>query len=341
VNTINKKNISIGKIRRKSSRSNNPNNIDRGRGFDFFSALKYQPYLYLLPAFIAIVLISFFPLGYGFWLSLTNMSLGTFKNPVFIGIQNYLQIFKDMAFLKTLWRTVIWTVLNVTFHVVIGVALAVLLNRKLPGKAIFRIFLIIPWAMPQYIAALTWRGMFNINFGAISILLDKTGIGRELFFAGIINQYPIPWLTDPAWLFKGAIITNIWLGFPFMMMIVLGGLQSIPNSYYEAANLDGATGWQKFKNITVPMLKPILAPAIVLGVVWTFNMLNVILILAGSVGGGYGNEASQILVTEVYRQGFNFYRYGYASAYSVLVFLILLAFLISFMRFIRGTESVQ
>jgi arabinogalactan oligomer / maltooligosaccharide transport system permease protein len=319
---------------------NHSNSLEKGKWFDFFSALKYQPYLYLLPAFIVIALISFFPLGYGFWLSFTNMSLGTFKNPVFIGIKNYLQIFKDVSFFSTLWRTIVWTAVNVTFHVVLGIALAVLLNRKLPGRALFRVFLIIPWAMPQYIAALTWRGMLNLNFGAINIALEKTGLGRELFFGGILSKYPIPWLTDAAWLFRGAIITNVWLGVPFMMMVALGGLQSIPSTFYEAAEMDGATGWQKFRNITLPMMKPIMAPAVVLGVVWTFNMLNVILILAGSLG-GYGFEGAQILVTEVYRQAFSFYRYGYAAAYSALIFVILLAFVIAFMRYFRGIEDVR
>ncbi len=281
-----------------------------------------------------------FPLGYGFWLSFTNMSLSTFKNPAFIGIRNYLHLFKDASLYLTLWRTVIWTAVNVFFHVVIGVALAVSLNRKLPGRALFRIFLIIPWAIPQYIAVLTWRGMFYGNFGAISILLEKTGIGRELFFAGILTKYPIPWLTDASWFFIAAIITNIWLGFPFMMMVALGGLQSIPNTFYEAADIDGATGWQKFKNITLPMLKPVITPAVILGTVWTFNMVNVILILAGEMG-GWGFEKAQILVTEVYRQAFSFYNYGYAAAYSVVIFVILLAFCAALMRYIRGIEEVR
>ncbi|MGL6168041.1 MAG: carbohydrate ABC transporter permease, partial [Fusobacteriaceae bacterium] len=133
---------------------------------------------------------------------------------------------------------------------------------------------------------------------------------------------------DPNMTFLAAIITNIWLGFPFMMMISLGGLQSISPELYEAADIDGASTWQKFRNVTLPLLKPTLTPAIILGSVWTFNMLNVILIIAG----GYGNEATQILVTDVYRLAFNFYRYGYASAYSVLIFLLLLVFGLIYVR---------
>jgi len=271
---------------------------------------KKIPYLYIAPAMMVMGIMVFYPLGYGFWLSLTDMSLKTFKDPGFIGIRNYIKVFHDSRLIFTLGRTVVWTFINVFFHVTLGLFLAILLNRKLPGKTFMRVCLILPWAMPQYIAALTWKGLFNQNFGAVNIILGKLGLDA------------VPWLSDPTMTFIAAICTNIWLGFPFMMMISLGGLQSIPGEFYEAADIDGANAWNKFRNITLPFLKPTLTPAIVLGTVWTFNMLNVILIIAG----GYGNEKTQILVTDVYRLAFNFYRYGYAAAYSVLIFALLLLF---------------
>lgn len=277
---------------------------------------KNTPYLFIAPAFIVMAIMVFYPLGYGFWLSLTNMSLRTFKNPGFVGLQNYIRVFQDPEVLATFIRTIIWTFVNVFFHVTIGLFLAILLNRKLPGKSILRVFLIIPWAMPQYIAALTWKGMFNQNFGAINLMLGWFGIQN------------LPWLSDPKLTFYAAIITNIWLGFPFMMMITLGGLQSIPAELYEAADIDGASPWSKFKDITLPLLKPTLTPAIILGTIWTFNMLNIIIILAG----GYGNKETQILVTDVYRLAFNFYRYGFAAAYSVFIFLFLLVFSVIYVR---------
>lgn len=277
---------------------------------------KNTPYLFIAPAFIVMAIMVFYPLGYGFWLSLTNMSLRTFKNPGFVGLQNYIRVFQDPDVLATFIRTIIWTFVNVFFHVTIGLFLALLLNRKLPGKSILRVFLIIPWAMPQYIAALTWKGMFNQNFGAINLMLGWFGIQN------------LPWLSDSKLTFYAAIITNIWLGFPFMMMITLGGLQSIPAELYEAADIDGASPWSKFKDITLPLLKPTLTPAIILGTIWTFNMLNIIIILAG----GYGNKETQILVTDVYRLAFNFYRYGFAAAYSVLIFIFLLIFSIIYVK---------
>lgn len=286
---------------------------------------KHTPYLFTAPAIIVLGLMVFYPLAYGFFLSLTDMSLKTFKNPNVIGLGNYIKIFTDGQLWSTLGRTVIWTVVNVVFHVSVGLWLAILLNRKLPGRAIIRVLLIIPWAMPQYIAALTWRGMFNFKFGAVNILLQNLGF------------QPVNWLGDPSMTFIAAMITNIWLGCAFMMMISLGGLQSIPAELYEAASIDGASNWHKFKEITLPLLKPVLTPAIVLGSVWTFNMLNVIIIIAG----GFGNEQTQILVTEVYRLAFMFYRYGYAAAYSVVIFFILFMFVMIFMKATKGTEEVR
>jgi arabinogalactan oligomer/maltooligosaccharide transport system permease protein len=277
---------------------------------------KSTPYYFIAPAITIMLLMVLYPLLYGFYLSITDMSLKTFKHPGVIGFKNYFSVFKDPRLVATLIRTIFWTFINVFFHVSIGLLLAVTLNRKLPGKKWLRILLIIPWAMPQYISALTWKGMFNFKFGAINILLGKLGIDA------------VNWLSDPSLTFLAAIITNIWLGFPFMMMVALGGLQSIPKDLYEAAEIDGASSWQQFKNITLPLLKPTMTPSIVLGTVWTFNMLNVILIIAG----GFGNEKTQILVTEVYRLSFQFYRYGYAAAYSVIIFIILLIFGIFYVK---------
>jgi len=131
-------------------------------------------------------------------------------------------------------------------------------------------------------------------------------------------------------------LTNIWLGFPFMMVIALGGLQSIPRELYEASAIDGASPWQRFRHITIPNLRPVMVPAISLGTVWTFNNLNVIWLVTN---GGQPSDKSHILVTYVYKAAFTYYRYGYAAAFSVVIFLILLAFVLWFLRQNRATEG--
>jgi len=210
--------------------------------------------------------------------------------------------------------------------VVVGVFLAVLLNRRLPGKALFRVLLILPWAVPQYITALTWRGMFNTDSGAVNALLT-----------GAFGISPLPWLTDETLAFAAVIITNIWLGFPFMMIIALGALQSIPRELYEAAEIDGASPWKQFWNVTVPLLKPVMIPAITLGIVWTFNNINIVWLVSN---GGQPADSTHILVSYVYRAAFNLYRYGYAAAFSFIIFLLLAVWSIFFMRRTSATETV-
>jgi arabinogalactan oligomer/maltooligosaccharide transport system permease protein len=243
-----------------------------------------------------------------------------------IGLAQYGKVLTDSQFYHFFIKTIIWTAVNVSLHVIFGVLLALLLNRPLPGKGIIRVLLILPWAVPSYITALTWRGMFNIDYGAINIIL-KNVFGLE----------PIAWLIDPTNAFIAAIITNVWLGIPFMMIIALGGLQSIPQELYEAASIDGATPWQQFRKITIPLLRPVMVPAITLGIVWTFNNIYVVWLISN---GGQPGDQTHILVSFVYRAAFNLYRYGYAAAFSFLIFLMLVFFSVKFMQRNKVTENV-
>jgi len=287
-------------------------------------AVRFK-YLFLLPALILIFAVVVYPFIYNIIISLSNMSMSHFHDWRIVGFRQYVKVFSEPIFYSVLGKTVVWTVVNVFFHVVIGVFLAVLLNRHLPGKGIFRTLLIIPWAMPQYITALTWRGMFNYEYGAINLILSK-----------FLHLPMVEWLKNPTDAFIACILTNIWLGFPFMMVIAYGGLQAIPRELYEAADIDGASGWQKFWKITVPHLKPVMIPAIVLGVIWTFNNLNVIWLVSN---GGEPSDKTHILVSYVYKAAFNLYRYGYAAALSMVIFFILLLFGITFIRKTRATEG--
>ena len=275
-------------------------------------------YLMLLPAFLGIMSIIIFPFGYNLIISLSNFSLRTFKDWEIIGFHHFASVLTDGGFYSLFGKTIIWTVVNVCFHVSLGVFLAVMINRTLPAKRILRTLLIIPWALPQYIAALTWRGMFNQEYGSINLILNK-------FF----NMSPIQWLSQPVEAFSACIITNIWLGFPFMMVVALGGLQSIPKEMYEASQVDGASRWQQFWNITLPMIKPVMIPAVILGTIWTFNNINVVWLVSN---GGEPSDLTHILVSYVYKAAFNLYRYGYAAALSMIIFLILSMFTVSFMR---------
>lgn len=282
-------------------------------------------YLYILPSFLVMGFIVLYPFLYNVVISLSNMSLTHFKEWSFVGLEQYLRVFSEPRFYAVLGKTVSWTAINVFFHVTIGVWLALLLNRRLPGRAIFRTLLILPWAVPQYITALTWRGMFNYRYGAVNLILTR------YFDIG-----PFEWLSTPTGAFAAAIIANVWLGFPFMMVVALGGLQSIPSELYEAAEVDGAGWFHRLFRITLPLLKPIMVPAVTLGVLWTFNNFTVIWLVSDA---GKPADSTHILVSYVYREAFNYYRFGYAAALSMIIFLLLLGFTIFFIRRMRGTEA--
>ena len=282
-------------------------------------------YFMLLPAVAGIFAVVIFPFIYNIIISLSNFSLRTFRDWGIVGFHNYLRVFREAIFYSVLDKTVIWTTVNIVFHVTLGVILALLINRTLPAKPILRTLLIIPWALPQYISALTWRGMFNQEYGSINLVLSK-----------FLAMNPVQWLSQPFEAFTACIITNIWLGFPFMMVIALGGLQSIPKDLYEAARVDGANAWQQFRNITVPMLKPVMIPAIILGTIWTFNNINVVWLVSNA---GEPSDQTHILVSYVYKAAFNLYRYGYAAAMSMVIFLILLIFGIVFMKKTNATDN--
>ncbi|MBN1827356.1 MAG: sugar ABC transporter permease [Candidatus Eisenbacteria bacterium] len=270
------------------------------------------------------LLVVLYPFLYNVVIAFSNMSLGHLRDASFIGFDHFRTIFTEPEILRIFLKTVVWTGVNVIAHLTLGIGLAILLNQEIRGRAWFRALLILPWAMPQYITALTWKGMFNYEFGAVNLILRN------------LHLPPVPWLSNAYWAFAAPIIANIWLGFPFMMVIALGGLQSIPRELYEAADIDGAGWWFRLRRITLPLLKPVLVPAAVLGTIWTFNNLNVIWLVTNQ---GEPADKTHILVTYVYKAAFHYYRYGYAAAFSLVIFLILLAFVVYFLRVTREKEG--
>lgn len=292
--------------------------------------LKYKyalPFMLLAPAVIGLIALVIYPLIWELRLSFTNMSLKAFRDPEFIGFRNYVKVFtepvlKQKMFFPLLGQTILWTVINIFFHIGGGLGLAMLLNRKMKGKGIYRTLIILPWAVPQVIAVLAWRGEFNFSYGYFNILLQKIGLA------------PVQWLADPTANFIAMCMTNIWLGIPFMMVTLLGGLQSISTEFYEAAEMDGANGWQQFKNITFPLLQPVMTPAILLGTFWTFNNFNVPFFINQNE-----LESSDILVTGLFRAAFQYNRYGFSAAFAFVIFGLLLLFTVFYMRYTKSLKG--
>lgn len=276
-------------------------------------------YLWVAPAGLAMLVLVIAPFVTGAAVSLFAHWRGDWT---FVGLQHFVAILtsrdfpitKPLSFGFTLAVTVLWTATNVALHVAIGVALAMVLREPwIRLRGVFRAALILPWAIPNYITALIWRGMFHAQYGAINAVLGAV-LGHEV---------RLDWFGSFATAFAANVATNTWLGFPFMMVVTLGSLQAIPRELEEAAEVDGAGAWFRFRHVIWPLLRPALLPSVILGSVWTFNLFNVVYL----VSGGEPNGATEILVSDAYRWAFSRgNRYGYAAAYAVLIFGVLLVY---------------
>lgn len=290
--------------------------VQRARDPQFRHAVKQSTtaYAYVAHAVVIVTLLVVLPLVLGAFTSLFAGRDGALE---YVGAANYRDIitarggplFTSGTFYAVLLVTIVWTIANLALHVSIGVLLALILSRPLLKlRAVYRVLLIIPWAVPSYVTALAWKGMFHRQTGAINAILSAMGVE------------PVSWFAQFSTAFTANVATNTWLGFPFMMVVTIGALSSIPKDLYEAAEVDGATPWQQFRHITLPLLKPTLLPSVSMGAVWTFNQFNVIFL----VSGGEPDGATEILVTEAYRWAFTRQaQYGYAAAYAVLIFGVL------------------
>ncbi|WP_323847402.1 extracellular solute-binding protein, partial [Microbulbifer magnicolonia] len=300
-------------------------------------------YVYIAPALLGMLLLVFFPLLYGLLLSFTDTTLLN-ENASFasrwLGLDNYAGILGDWNlwygegaersinfdnFYWTLLVTICWTASNVLFSVGLALVLALALNRPIFGRGVFRVLLILPWAIPNYITALVWKGMFHPQFGVINQALQIFGFPSVAWFDSVAASF-----------FTG-LVTNVWLSIPFMMVVILGGLQSIPRELYEAAKVEGAGRWFQFREITLPLLKPVLIPAVILSVVWTFNMFNVIYLVSDGAPAG----ANDILITRAFRIGFEKYQYAYAAAYSMVILALLFGYALWQTRISRTLEAAR
>ena len=286
------------------------------------------PYLFTSPAHLALILVVLFPILFTLYLSFYNMTIYHFHDYHFVGWQQYQEVFSmaggNSSALWALLRTVIWTACSLILEITLAIALGILLNEPgLRGRGIYRSLLILPWAVPSYVSALVWKGMFNIKYGIINKTLVAIGLPA------------VPWLNDPYWGFLACVITNVWIATPFMMLVVSGGLQSIDVQLYEAAELDGATGIHGFFYITLPMLFPVMMPAIILTAFVTFKTFDIVFLLTDNIG-----SQVDLVMTYVYRTFRNF-SYSLSAAFSVVIFLILAGLTLVNMKHFARTHDLH
>ena len=313
-----------------------------GSGKGFWSRYRL-PYLYILPAAAILAVVTLYPIGYGVYLSFTNFRLRDLRDGSadWIWFRNYERILKnelpltEFNFWRILGFNVTWTITNVILHVLIGLAVALLLNRRrILFRRFWRAIFVIPWAMPPLVVATVWKNMFDTQFGAVNRALDSLGLPHNIRWLESTTA-PIPFLPFLPLSYFAVLITNVWLGWPFMMVIATGALQSIPADLYEAARVDGASRWRQLLDITLPLLRPAMIPAVMYGTILTFNQFNVIYFI--TAGGPLSK--TEILVTQAFKLVNPGGLYGVASAFSVLIFFILLVITMAQNRVMRGLEG--
>jgi arabinogalactan oligomer/maltooligosaccharide transport system permease protein len=320
-----------------------------GRGF----LRNVNPYLYLVPALLIMTVMTYYPMAYNLWMSFTDYGIRNLRfdapPPNFVGIENYLNILNggiaaqipNFNFWYTLGFNLWWTFSNVIFHVSIGILIAVVLNTQgLWFRGIYRAIFVLPIVIPTLVVGTVWRNMFDADYGAINQALaffgGVFGVPAESFEIRWLQQLdpPIPGIPLPLAYFA-LLITNIWLGWPFMTIVASGALQSINKEYYEAAAMDGASAVRQFFSITLPLLRPAMIPAAMYGMIVTFNLFNLIYFI--TQGGPL--RQTEILVTTAFNLVNAQRLYGAAAAFGVFVMIVLIALTTVTNRISKATES--
>ncbi len=286
------------------------------------------PYTLLTPALTATILIIFLPIVQTAVMSLFNYVIWKPKDTRFIGFGNYLKALKDEVFWISLKNTLYWIAGVIFLQLLLGFATALLLNREFKWRGLARSLILIPWVTPSVITALMWRWMYDGNNGVINDLLVRIGL---------LNSY-FPWLANSTTALPAIMVALMWQGFPFFAIMILAGLQAIPGTLYEAAEVDGASKLQMFTRITLPMLTPILFTSILLRIIWVANSMDVIFVMTGG-GPGYATHTLPVFAFIRAYKGLDF---GYASTIAIYLTLLLIAIVTGYViRVLRSQEALR
>ncbi|NEG60315.1 carbohydrate ABC transporter permease [Pantoea agglomerans] len=268
-----------------------------------------QAWVLLAPMLLVMLLLTAWPLLRTIWLSFTDAALiGSGEKPAWIGLENYLYALSDPDFRASIWRTLYFTLVSVTVEGIIGVLVALLLNQKFIGRNVLRVLVILPWALPTIVNAMMWRLNFNPDYGSINALLSQLGI---------IDGYR-SWLGSPEAALNAVMFADIWKNYPLVTLLVLAALQSIPEDLFEAARLDGASAWRRFRAITFPAIVAPLGVALVLRTIDAFKIFDIIYVMTR----GGPVDSTKTLSFFVYQESFSYLRAGSGAAYAILMTLM-------------------
>ncbi len=286
---------------------------------------RLMPYALLAPAVLVTLFIVFFPMVQALVTSFYDLVLWKPNATRFVGFGNYIKLLRDPVFWTSMGHTAIWIGLTVPLQMGLGLVAALLLNREFPWRGLARAMVIIPWALPSVVIALMWRWIYDPTTGVLNDIL---------LYLSVIHS-TVPWLADPHLALYAVIATLTWQGFPFFAVMILAGLQGIPQSQYEAASIDGASTWRQFLHITLPGIAPVLATAGLLRIIWVANSMDVIFVMTGG-GPGYATHTLPLYAFIKARQNLDF---GYGTAIAV-TFTILLGTVVA-IYIVRTLREVE
>lgn len=284
-------------------------------------------YLYVLPAVIFIVLFVVYPIGYNVIISMQKYDITTFQQSAreFIGLANYKSIFADDLFLKSVSNTFIYTIVCIIFQLGIGFLLALFFNKKFPGANVLSGLTLIAWVMPMLVIGIIWKWLWASDSGAINFFLQNLHLISK----------PVQWLSEPKYAMIAVTVTNIWVGIPFNMLLVLTGMTTISDDVYEAATIDGASKFQSLRYITIPLLKTTMVSAVTIGFIYTFKAYDLIV---GMTQGG-PNHATEMISTLIYQENFTTFDFGKGSAMANVYFLIIFLVAIFYSQLVMREEE--
>jgi len=270
---------------------------------------KVEPYLYIGPALFTLFIILVYPLGYSLWLSFHDWTMRTFRAGVhFVGFANFIDLITNPEFLNSLRVTFRFMAFAISLEFILGMALALLMNEDIKGRNFFRAMILLPMMCTNVVIGVTWRLLYNHEFGILNYYLVNWGFQA------------VPWLSQPTTAFISLVITDVWNTTSFVALLLLAGLQSLPSEPYEAAKIDGATRWQTFRYLTLPLLRPTILVVLIWRMIDTFRIFDVPYLLTA---GGPG-RATETVSIYIYRYGFQSFNLSFASAASFIMIIIMM-----------------
>ena len=286
------------------------------------------PVLLLLPALVIMAALVAYPLGRTVWMSFTDMRLGNliYGGAPWVGLHNYKEVFTDEQLRTSLVNTVVFGTACVIGTMVFGFAVALLLNQKLKGNTIFALFVLLPWAVPSLAASAIWKWLFDSQYGFVNWALVHIGLHHFQDYA---------WFAGRGSAYVSIFVTVVWQSFPFIALSLLAGLQTLPRDTLDAARADGATAWQRFRLVTLPLLRPIVAVLVIFSTIWDFKIFDQIYVMAQ----GVPDRAADTAAVTAYRESFALGNYGVGAAIAVVLFLVLLVASIVYVRLIGKEDA--